>query len=131
MYSALFFCKLTVMNSRWAGPMIAFTFLTSMIAIGHGIAPAGFILVILTLALSPYALVGWIAIFLLLLAMALSVRKATIVVWMGSALSFVAWLWLLYDSDWNSTILLSAHYFAAMFYFLVYRSVVSDIPDQN
>ena len=119
------------MNSRWAGPVIAITFLTSMIAIGHGIAPTGFILVMLTLALSPYALVGWIAIFLLLLAPALSVRKATIVVWMGSALSFVAWLWLLYDSDWNSTILLSAHYFAAMFYFLVYRPVVSDIPDQN
>ena len=102
-----------------------------MIAIGHGIAPTGFFLVLLTLGLSPYALVGWVTIFLLLLSTVLSGRRATIVVWIGSAISFFAWLWLLVEAEWGTTILLSAHYLAAMLYFLVYRPVVYEIADDN
>ena len=114
------------MISRWAGPVIAGAFLLSMIAIGHGIAPTGFFLVILTLALSPYALVGWYTIFLLLIASVLSGRTRTIVVWIGSGISFLSWLWLLVEAEWGTTILLSAHYLIAMFYFLVYRPVVHE-----
>jgi hypothetical protein len=68
------------MNSRWAGFVIAVTFLTSMITAGDGIAPIGLLLVVLPLAVSPYALVGWISIFLLLLAAILPGRIATLVV---------------------------------------------------
>jgi hypothetical protein len=68
------------MNSRWAGFVIAVTFLTSMTTAGDGIAPIGLLLVVLPLVVSPYALVGWISIFLLLLAAILPGRIATLVV---------------------------------------------------
>jgi hypothetical protein len=118
------------MNSRWAGPVIAVTFITSMITAGHGIAPIGLLLVVLPLAVSPYALVGWIPIFLLLLAALLSGRIATVVVWIGSTISFCGWLWVLVHAEWGMTILLSTHYLVAMFYFLVYCPVVYGRADE-
>src|SRR5688500_13443611 len=112
------------MNSRWAGLVIALTFLMSMIAIGHGIAPLGFLLVLGTFIAAPFALGGLFSITLLLSAAIFPGRAATIIVWIGSGISFLVWLYLLWDSDWQSTILLSVHYFAAMFYFLIYHPVV-------
>ena len=112
------------MTSRWAGPVIAVTFLTSMIAIGHGIAPLGFLLAVGTSYVTPFALIGWMSVLLLLLGAILSNRAATIVIWIGSATSLAVWLYLFWDSDWQSTILLSVLYFATMFYFLIYRPVV-------
>ena len=112
------------MNTRWAGPVIAVTFLMSMIAIGHGIGPVGFLLVFGTFTAAPFALAGWLGVSLLLAAAIFPGRPATIMIWTGSGISFVVWLYLLWDSDWNSTILLSVHYFAALFYFLIYRPVV-------
>lgn len=101
--------------------MIAAAFLMSAIAIGHGIGPVVFLLAVLTFAANPIAFVAYIGILLLLSSAVFTGRAATLAVLTGSGVSFVVWLWLLYDSDWNSTILCSAHYFAAMFYFLVYR----------
>jgi hypothetical protein len=119
------------MISRWAGPVIAITFLTSMITAGDGIAPIGVLLVVLPLAISPYALVGWIPVFLLLVATVLSNRTALMAVRTGSGISFCAWMWLLVHAEWGMTILLSIHYLAAMFYFLIYRPVVygTEEPD--
>ena len=112
------------MISRWAGPVIAVTFLTSILVAGHGMVPVAYLFIVATLFLTPYALIGWISIALLLCSAILSGRVATIVVATGSAMSFLAWLWLLYDAEWGTTIVFSAHYLAAMFYFLVYRPVV-------
>jgi hypothetical protein len=58
-------------------------------------------------------------------------QTATIVVWIGSAISFLAWVLLLAKTEWGITIVLSGHYLAAMFYFLVYRPVVYEKVNEN
>jgi len=117
------------MISRWAGPVIAVTFLTSILVAGHGMIPIAFLLFATTLFLNPYTLIGWISILLLLSGAIVKGPIATAVVAVGSAISFLGWLWLLYDAEWGMTIVFSAHYLTSMFYFFVYRPVVYEIVD--
>jgi hypothetical protein len=119
------------MISRWSGPVIAAAFLFSGIAIGHGIGPVGFLLAAGTFFPAWFAFFGWLGVLVLLSGLFLSGRAAMMTFWLGTTISFVVWLYLLWDSDWQSTILCSVHYFAAILYFLVYRPLVNPIEEQS
>lgn len=52
--------------------MIAVTFLTSILVAGHGMVPIAYLLIVATLFLTPYALIGYISIARLLSSAVLS-----------------------------------------------------------
>jgi len=87
------------------------TFVTSFVAVGHGVAPIGFFLLMGWGFWTPILIVAWTAIGVLIAGCLIPGQKSWVFLLAGSILSSLVWVWFLLQSDSVlSTIIFSSHF---------------------
>ena len=111
--------KVRLLSSKWKSILIVVTFVTSLIAAGHGIAPVGLVLVFGESIWLPLVIPAWSAIVILTGGLFVRGRPYRLSLLAGTIIAVLAWVVALVMSDSIfSTTLFSLHFLAAGFFVL-------------
>ena len=103
------------MPSRLKPLVVVVAFLTCLIAVGHGVGPLGFLLVIGDFIPSPIRILGFAAVVILLTSALLSGQPAKTAKAVGVVVALIVWVcFLSYSEPAATTILFSLHFLASI-----------------